>query len=72
MTTTTCLHRIAAAWQDFTSRARRRLVGDEGMATAEYAMATVAAVAFAGVLLVVLKSNAVKSALSAVITSALS
>lgn len=45
---------------------------DAGMATAEYAMATVAAVAFAGLLLVVLKSNAVKTALQTIITKALS
>lgn len=55
-----------------TIRRRLRTNCDAGMATAEYAMATVAAVAFAGLLLAVLKSNAVKSALQDIITRALS
>lgn len=45
--------------------------GDAGMATAEYAIATLAAVAFAGVLLVVLKGNEVKALLTGVVTQAL-
>jgi hypothetical protein len=45
--------------------------GEAGMTTAEYAVGTVAAVAFAGLLLVVVKSGAVKSALSSIIVSAL-
>lgn len=51
---------------------RRRLRGDSGMNTAEYAVGTIAAVAFAGVLLKVLTSGAVRSALSAIIQRALS
>jgi hypothetical protein len=53
--------------------AARRLwrSGEQGMTTAEYAVGTVAAVAFAGLLLVVVKSGPVKSALSAIIVSAL-
>jgi len=42
------------------------------MTTAEYAVGTLAAVAFAVVLLAVVKSNAVKSALTTIITTALS
>ncbi|GAA1902763.1 hypothetical protein GCM10009814_35180 [Lapillicoccus jejuensis] len=49
---------------------RRRL--DAGMTTAEYAVGTLAACAFAAVLLAIVRSGAVKSALTAVITSALS
>ena len=41
------------------------------MTTAEYAVGTVAAVAFAAVLLAVVRSGPVKSALSSVIVSAL-
>ena len=41
------------------------------MTTAEYAVGTLAAVTFAIVLLAVVKSGAVKSALAAVITTAL-
>jgi len=46
-------------------------VGDAGMATAEYAIATLAAVGFAGVLIVVLKGNEVKSLLSGIVRQAL-
>lgn len=45
--------------------------GDEGMATAEYAMVTLAAVAFAGLLLTVLTSNEVRTALIGLIQDAL-
>jgi hypothetical protein len=45
--------------------------GSAGMTTAEYAVGTLAAVAFAAVLLAVVKSGPVKSALAGVITSAL-
>ncbi|MDN5805168.1 MAG: DUF4244 domain-containing protein [Microlunatus sp.] len=44
---------------------------DAGMTTAEYAVGTLAAVAFAAVLMVVVKSGAVKSALTGIIQSAL-
>lgn len=47
--------------------------GDEaGMTTAEYAVGTMAAVAFAVVLLGVVRSDAVTSALTGIITTALS
>lgn len=49
---------------------RRR--GDAGMTTAEYAVGTIAACAFAAVLLAILKSGAVKGVVTSVITTALS
>ncbi|PZM88357.1 MAG: DUF4244 domain-containing protein [Actinobacteria bacterium] len=48
-----------------------RLRGDAGMNTAEYAVGTLAAVAFAGILLKVLTSDKVQSALVSVIERAL-
>ncbi len=50
---------------------RLRQFADAGMTTAEYAVGTLAACAFAAVLLAVVKSGPVKSALSNVITTAL-
>ncbi|MEO9137738.1 MAG: DUF4244 domain-containing protein [Jatrophihabitans sp.] len=44
---------------------------DAGMSTAEYAVGTVAAVGFAVVLYKVVRSPAVSSALSSIVTSAL-
>jgi len=74
---------VARAWSD---RARARLTAvvlpetgtprtagrEAGMATAEYAIATLAAVGFAGLLLVILKSPEVRGLLLGIITSALS
>ncbi len=56
------------------SRPRRRCpAGSElGMATAEYAIATLAAVGFAGLLVVILKSDEVRGFLLGIIRSALS
>lgn len=45
---------------------------DRGMSTAEYAVGTIAAVAFAAVLIAVVKSDTVRSALDGIIASALS
>lgn len=45
---------------------------EEGMATAEYAIGTLAAAAFAGILIVVVKSGGIKQALMAIIKQALS
>ena len=59
------LRRAATRW-------RSRLHGDEGMSTAEYAVGTIAAVAFAGLLLKVLTSETVQQALMDVINRALS
>lgn len=52
-------------------RVRQRMSGDAGMNTAEYAVGTIAAVAFAGILLKVLTSGTVEAALSAIIQRAL-
>jgi hypothetical protein len=49
----------------------QRLADDAGMSTAEYAVGTVAAVAFAAVLFKVVHSAEVQAALSHIITSAL-
>ena len=50
---------------------RVRQAAEAGMTTAEYAVGTLAACAFAAVLLAVVRSGGVKSALAAVITAAL-
>jgi hypothetical protein len=55
----------------FAHRWRLRPSGDEGMTTAEYAMGTLAAVAFAGLLLKVVSGGQVEGWLSAVIGRAL-
>ncbi|PPB49322.1 DUF4244 domain-containing protein [Arthrobacter pityocampae] len=53
-------------------RARGRVLDQEaGMATAEYAIATLAAVGFAALLVAVLSSGEVKGLLMSLITSAL-
>lgn len=52
-------------------RSLRSRAADAGMSTAEYAVGTVAAVAFAGVLYKVVTTPAVQAALSAIITKAL-
>ena len=49
----------------------RRSRADDGMTTAEYAVGTVAAVAFAAVLYKVVRSDAVANALSEIVQSAL-
>jgi hypothetical protein len=50
---------------------RVRLSVDAGMSTAEYAVGTVAAVAFAVVLYKVVRSDAVSSALASIVNKAL-
>ncbi|MEV0454758.1 DUF4244 domain-containing protein [Catellatospora methionotrophica] len=52
-------------------RARLSVAPDAGMNTAEYAVGTLAAVAFAGLLLKVLTSDSVQAALAGVIQRAL-
>lgn len=47
------------------------LADDEGMATVEYALVTVAAAAFAAVLIAVIKSPEVRSAIASLVGSAL-
>jgi len=51
---------------------RLRLTGDAGMATAEYAIATVAAAGFAGLLILVLRSDEVREMLTSIVRGALS
>lgn len=46
--------------------------GEQGMTTAEYAVGTLAACAFAATLLAVVRSGAIRSALAGLISSALS
>ncbi len=53
------------------TRIRTRLCGDAGMSTAEYAVGTIAAVAFAGVLFKVVSSPSVQAALTQIIARAL-
>jgi hypothetical protein len=48
-----------------------RAAVDRGMSTAEYAVGTVAAVAFAVVLYKIVRSHAVSAALTSIVTSAL-
>lgn len=55
----------------FRTLMRTRLSGDAGMSTAEYAVGTIAAVAFAGVLFKVVSSPSVQAALTAIIERAL-
>lgn len=50
---------------------RVRLAADAGMSTAEYAVGTVAAVAFAVVLYKIVRSDAVSAALTSIINKAL-
>ncbi len=53
-------------------RRRARAGWESGMTTAEYAVGTLAAVAFAASLIAVVKSDAVRGALARIIQSALS
>lgn len=55
-----------------TARALRRLFNDDGAATAEYAVATMAAVGFAGLLIVILRGDEVRVILTDLVRSALS
>lgn len=55
------------AWRRWSTEAR-----DAGMATAEYAIVTVAAVGFAGLLILVLRSDEVRGLLLGIIRGALS
>jgi len=50
----------------------KRLKNDDGSATAEYAIATMAAVGFAGLLVVIMKSDEVRGILTDLVRSALS
>lgn len=60
-------------WQALTARCDQlRQRAGAGMTTAEYAVGTLAACAFAAVLMAVVRSGAIKTALTGLITSALS
>ncbi|RNE62615.1 DUF4244 domain-containing protein [Cryobacterium tepidiphilum] len=52
-------------------RLRLRTPSEEGAATAEYAVATMAAVGFAGLLIVILRSDEVRGILTDLVRSAL-
>lgn len=52
-------------------RLRRRLSDDTGAATAEYAIATMASVAFAGLLVIIMQSDEVRSMLEELVRQAL-
>jgi Flp pilus assembly pilin Flp len=52
-------------------RVRERLADDTGAATAEYAIATMAAVGFAGLLVVIMRSDEVRGILTDLIRRAL-
>ena len=67
------LIRTALSWISATTRSRLSVAGarpDAGMATAEYAVATVAACGFAGVLYKLITSDLVMSLLKALISHA--
>lgn len=51
--------------------AGRRLAGERGAATAEYAVATMAAVGFAGLLVVILRGDEVRGILTDLVRNAL-
>lgn len=55
-----------------TRRFRRRFDEERGAATAEYAIATMAAVGFAGLLVVILRSDEVRGMLTDIVRTALS
>lgn len=72
---------VTSAVRNHSRGLRRRLMtrldrlssrGQAGMTTAEYAVGTLAACAFAATLLAVVRSGAIKSALAGLISSALS
>lgn len=64
--------RPATGWVPGRARRVVEAVSDAGMATAEYAVATLAAVGFAGLLVVILKSNEVRGLLLGIVRQALS
>lgn len=55
----------------FWNRTRVRLVDDRGAATAEYAITIMAAVGFAGLLVVILRSGEVQAMLTGLVQDAL-
>lgn len=69
--TTKVVRRVRGFTVQVRGRGLARALGEAGMTTAEYAVGTMAAVAFAALLLAVVRSGPVKSALSSIILSAL-
>ncbi|WP_424463533.1 DUF4244 domain-containing protein [Pseudoclavibacter helvolus] len=67
----TQIHRLAHRSEALLAGLHRRLRRDEGAATAEYAIATMAAVAFAGLLVVIMQSDEVRGLLENIIRTAL-
>lgn len=65
------LTRLACLFTLLLTASGVRLRRDDGMSTAEYAVGTVAAVAFAAVLYKVVRSGAVQTALTGIIQGAL-
>ncbi|MET0713914.1 MAG: DUF4244 domain-containing protein [Mycetocola sp.] len=57
--------------RDQAERLRTRLADDSGAATAEYAIATMAAVGFAGLLVAIMRSDEVRGILTDLIRRAL-
>jgi hypothetical protein len=62
---------IEPASRRVTRRLLRRLAGERGAATAEYAVATMAAVGFAGLLVVILRGDEVRGILTDLVRNAL-
>jgi len=65
------LARRGARWLRSARRVRARLAEDHGAATAEYAIATMAAVGFASLLVVIMQSDEVRGILTDLVRTAL-
>ncbi|MBH0110831.1 DUF4244 domain-containing protein [Salinibacterium sp. NG22] len=63
---------ISLRARQFRARVRTRLRSERGAATAEYAITTLAAVGFAGLLVVILRSGEVRGMLTDLVRNALS
>ncbi len=66
------MSRTTVTTGDRVTRVRTRCAGDAGMATAEYAIATLAACGFAGLLLALLRGDEVRGLLLGIVQRALS
>ncbi|WP_179580832.1 DUF4244 domain-containing protein [Glaciibacter psychrotolerans] len=62
---------MARAWWERTGIRRVRRGDDAGAATAEYAVATMAAVGFAGLLIIILRGDEVRGILTELVRNAL-
>ena len=60
-----------STWRGDCIGALRRVAGERGAATAEYAVATMAAVGFAGLLVVILRGDEVRGILTDLVRNAL-